>query len=334
MTNIIKTVYIITTNDDKFNKIKNKIGSKVPIVRVKGIDQKDIDDNTIDTVTTGSCRYMCSNGSLSRYLTHYNLWQEISKKGNDGNVLIIEDDGLPIDSFREMLEEYWKELPKKWDMVYLGCVGSCNSSVLNDAIYRVFKSRTNGDVYINDKKMVYVTEPGYPLGLYGYMLSKRGVDKLVNSPELKKIQTDLDYAIADKLIINDDFKVYAFNPPLIKYNPTQRLITNHDALKPITEKFQVSESSTVAILWDTPAYHIRHLCVDITYFTLFLILLAFIIGYSMDNSNQQIFIGIITIIQLTEMALSKTDKPKLKNLLFELILIYVSFAIGQLFQKR
>jgi hypothetical protein len=334
MKEIIKTVYIITTNDDKFNKIKGNIGSNLQIVRVKGVDKKELDDETIDTITTGSCRYLCSNGTISRWLTHYNLWREISKKGDNGNVLIIDDDGMPVDAFIEMLYEYWKEIPKEWDMIYLGCIGSCNSSIVNDAIYRVFKSRTNNDVYINDKKMVYVIEPGYPLGLYGYMLSKRGVDKLVNSPELKDIQTDLDYAIADKLIINNDFKAYAFSPPLIRYIPTERLVTNHDVLKPITEKFQISESSSVATLWDTPIYHIRPLCVDLTYITFILILISFIVGYSMDNLNQRIFIGIMTIIQLTEMALSKTDRPKLKNLLFELILIYVSFAIGQLFQKR
>lgn len=334
MNDLIKTVYIITDDNEKFNKIKSKIGSKIPIIKVNGIKLDKNKKNIIDQNISETCKYMCQNTTISKWLTHYNLWNNVYKKGNTGNILIIDDEGMPIDSFLDMFEEYTKELPKNWDFVYLGCIGSCNTSLINDAYYRLLKSRSNNDVYINDKKMIYVIEPGYPLGLYGYMLSKKGIEKLVNNSDLKKVQTDLDYFIAQDMMINTDLHIYSFNPPLINYNPIKNKIVTHEIMQPITEKFQLSETTNITTLWDTPMYYFRPLDLDLTYFTFVLLMLAFMVGYLMNEDNQRIFIGIITIIQLLEMALSKSNKRKLKNLIFELVLIYTLFYIGTILQKK
>ena len=219
MKTIINKIYIITDDDKKFNKIKYRIGSKkIPIVKVKGIDETIVDDATIDTIASTKCKYTCSNKMISNWFNHYNLWKTIAKNKED-RVLIINDDGMPIKEFSSMLEEYWKEVPKKWDMVYFGCTGSCDSSPITDAAYRIFQSRTNNEVYIDGKKMFYVMEPGFPLGLYGYMLSNEGVQKLIKNEELKKVQNDMDYYLAKEIMDNDDFKVYAFKPSLISYSP-------------------------------------------------------------------------------------------------------------------
>lgn len=332
MENIISKIYIITNNDEIFNKIKYKLETKkIPVIRVNGVNVDDVDDDTIDTVASRGCKYLCSNETVSKWLNHYNLWYNIRKSGDKGNVLIIEDPGMPVESFSSMIEEYWKEVPKDWDMVYVGCTGSCDSSIVKDATIRLFKSRTNGDVTIDGKKMIYVMEPGYPLGLYGYMLSKRGLDKLVNNPELSKVQTNMDHFLAQKIIIADDFKVYAFKPPLIKLikkEDDEEKITNHETLKPLTEKFKISENDSLNNLWDTGMYHIRPLGADITYFGVALIIISMLTGYAASDKTQRVFLGVVTIVQLLELAFGKLDKRKARTLMFELFLMYAAFMIG------
>jgi len=329
MENIISKIYIITNNDDTFNQIKKKIGTdKIKIIRVNGVTTNDIDDATIDTIATTKCKYLCSNKSVSTWLNHYNLWNNISKSGDNGNILIIEDPGMPVDSFTSMIEEYWKEVPKDWDMIYVGCTGSCDSSIIKDTAIRLFRSRANNDVHIDGKKMVYVMEPGYPLGLYGYMLSKKGLDKLINNKDLAKVETDIDHFLAQNVIINDDFKVYSFTPSLIKYIPDDNKINNHETLKPLTEHLKVSENESLTNLWDTSMYYIRPLDADITYFSFALILTALLTGYATSIKTQRVFLGTITILQLFELAFGHLTKQKAKTLIFELFLMYSAFMIG------
>lgn len=56
-------------------------------------------------------------GLVSTYLKIYDEWK--LKKTN--TITIIEDDALFIDDFNEKLDEYVKNTPTNWDMMYFGC---------------------------------------------------------------------------------------------------------------------------------------------------------------------------------------------------------------------
>ncbi len=219
-------------------------------------------------------------------------------------------------------------------MVYFGCVGSCDSSFLNDAYNQLFRSRVNGDVYKDGKKMYFVYEPGFPLGLYGYMLSKKGVKKLVDGLESERIKYGIDYYIAKEILDNKDFKVYAFSPPLVENKLRQKKITNHEILAPFTDKMKISNSNSVNSMWNSDMYHVRIFGTDVSYFSTILLFISFIIGYYTNESTQRIFLAIVTLLQLFEMGLTRTDKNKLKNLIFELLLIYVFYYIGFYIKNR
>jgi len=333
METIINKIYVITDDDDYFDKIKYKLKSnKVPVVRVNPLDENKVVDD-ISSIASKTCSYFCSNKTVSNWLNHYNLWKIIKEKDED-KVLILEDTGKPISSFGSMLQEFWKEVPDDWDIVYLGCTGSCDTSTIQNINYKLTKSKTNGNVYRDGKKMYYVIEPGFPLGLYGYMVSKKGVKKLLKNKELKKIQTDLDYYLAKEIIDNGEFHVYSMTPPLVKYNPKKEDITNHKSLKPITEKVQFNKHSTLDSLWNESLVHIRPLGIDITYITFIIMLISFVVGYTASKNTQRAFIGATAFVQLVELAFTKTDAKKLKNLISEGILIFASYQLGAYIKSK
>jgi hypothetical protein len=107
MESIINKIYVITNDDNKYDKIKYKFKStKIPIVKVTPLAENKVVDD-ISSIASKKCTYLCSNKTVSHWLTHYNLWKIIKDKKED-KVLILEDNGKPIKNFSDMIEEYWK----------------------------------------------------------------------------------------------------------------------------------------------------------------------------------------------------------------------------------
>jgi hypothetical protein len=322
--NIISKIYYIATDNlpGRFEKIKERLNTKIPIIRVS-----DIGDKTINDIADKDCKYSCSNKSVGKWLTHYNLWKSIDI-GSDDNVLILEDSGLPIKLFSSVLEEYWEEVPKNYDILYLGCTGSCEDSIIKDITYKIIHSKSNNDIYKNGKKMQYLMEPGFPLGLYGYMISKKGIRKLLNNKDLKTVSGDLDYCLAKTVIGNENLKTYAFNPPLIKYIPKKEN-TSHEIMEPFTDKLMITRTQSIKKLWDTSAFHFRPLDVDISYVSLFLFLIAFIIGYFTSQLTQKSFLSVLFTLQLIEMTFISSSVKKIKDLSVEFTLTALFYYAGK-----
>lgn len=335
LNNIISKIYVITKSDKKlktiinrFNKVgKNKI--KANITKYEEIDSDRLTEEQIEGITTPMCSQLCSTTTISQWLSHYNLWKNIVKN-NEDNVLILENNVAPSNNFYEMLEEYWKEVPNDWDMIYFGCTGSCDSSVIKDTTYRIFKNRINTPAQKENKEMVFVMEPGYPLGIYGYMLSLKGAKKLLADDNLKKVNFGLDYSLAKNIIDSDDFKAYSFKPPLIfnVKDPVPEKDIRHSINKPITSNINLSDKQSLGDLEEYPVYHIRKLGIDVTYSMVLLMIVSFLIGYNNDDKLKKVYITTITFLQVIEMAYTKTSFNKLKNLLFELIVIIGILFLG------
>src|SRR3990172_1922966 len=109
MEKIVDKIYIITKDDNIFNRIKKKLDlPTVPTVKVNGLTHTDIDDKVVNSVTTNKCKYLCSNKTVSQWLTHYNLWRNVYDSKEVVNaILIIDETGKPINSFNSMFEEFW-----------------------------------------------------------------------------------------------------------------------------------------------------------------------------------------------------------------------------------
>jgi hypothetical protein len=59
------------------------------------------------------------NGAWGCYRTHLTIIEECLNRGIN-SVLILEDDAICVENFREKTELFWQHLPGDWEMVYLG----------------------------------------------------------------------------------------------------------------------------------------------------------------------------------------------------------------------
>lgn len=99
-------------------------------------------------------------GEIGCSLAHLELWKLAHEQKLD-EVLILEDDTFFPDDFEDKIGEYLKYLNKntKWDICYLG---RCKLE--------------HADTEIND----FLVKPGYSHCTFGYMISKKGLKKILS----------------------------------------------------------------------------------------------------------------------------------------------------------
>lgn len=332
---IINTVYVVTNSPERYNSIKTRFTPMAnKVIRFQPIEEDKLSDEIINNVSTSMCKYMCSPSMISTWLTHTRVWADIVKKGED-RVLILEDSAEPVSTFEGMLQEYWKEIPLDWDMVYFGCQGSCEESSIKDAMYKLLYQKTNSDVYKDNSKMVLVNKPGVPLGLYGYMLSLKGADKLIKCQDLQLVNFNLDQSLASQLDSIKGFKAYALKPALIIKKEPNNKVKNHKILKPFTEDIKLSEHQSIDDVSGYTVYYIRHLGVKISYFAVALFLLSLGIGFFGTDCVHKVYLSVVTFIQLAEIAYTKTDPDKIKMLMFELLIgTYLAVYLGMFIRSK
>ena len=59
-------------------------------------------------------------GQIGCALSHIKIWEEAYEKGYD-YILILEDDAIIPDNFKEKINPILKSLPKNWDYLSLNC---------------------------------------------------------------------------------------------------------------------------------------------------------------------------------------------------------------------
>jgi GR25 family glycosyltransferase involved in LPS biosynthesis len=107
-------------------------------------------------------------------LSHLFIWQDAIKK-NYKNILVLEDDVQFTDDFNEYLYNVMEELPKDYDILYLG---------YSDSICNPPKNS-----YLN-----YIYKPNFPVLLHAYIVSNNGLKKLLKL--ITKVDKHIDWLIA------------------------------------------------------------------------------------------------------------------------------------------
>jgi GR25 family glycosyltransferase involved in LPS biosynthesis len=232
------------------------------------------------------------------WATHYNLWTNIVKKKED-RILILSDNVKLIKNFNNKLQRYWNQVPSDWDMVYLGCNGSCGNSSCTDTYYKIFHLDSNEDISSN------LIKPCAPLGLYGYIITYDGAKKIINNKNIKKANFNLDNSLV-KYIMNNNFTPYAFIPQLVYERKRRSKIKDHNIIDPILN-VNYKKRSTISELLNDQLVYIRSLNINITYYSLLLSVIALIIGYQNRFRIRSIGITILITIILFELGYSKTN---------------------------
>ena len=118
---------------DRWDEIKSEIDKNGLIVeRVLGVDGNP---NNIEK-NPGVLE-----GDVGCTLSHYNIILDAKKRGLE-KVLVLEDDAIFIDDLNVKFEEFIKQLPDDWDMVYFGGNHQIPLIPITENIFKVTKTWT------------------------------------------------------------------------------------------------------------------------------------------------------------------------------------------------
>lgn len=278
---------------------------------------------------TKICNTFCSYNTINRWLAHRSLWRYIYKN-KEKYAIILEDDAVPIDNFENKLQTILAEAPKDWDILYIGCTGSCDINSFADEVLATAFSSKNRYVYKDNKLCEHIIKPGFPLGTYAYILSYKGAKKLLYDDNLKQVSCDLSYALCKYVVNNDNYEVYAAIPPLIYMDfDADKNEFVHKLIKPIAEYVKVSNQLDMYDVLNMVPIHYRQLDIRITYFAIILFLMAFIVGYFASKNNKKYFTITLTTYLLADMIYSKSTKSILAEIIFVIIFILLGNKISQ-----
>jgi GR25 family glycosyltransferase involved in LPS biosynthesis len=334
MNDIINKVYVINLEKrpDKWDTVQlNFSETDLKLNRWNGVDGKNISEETIQKITTPKCNMICSYGMIGCWLSHFGIWNNIVKN-NETNVLVLEDDAYPIDNFNNLIKKLWPQVPNDWDIIYLGCSGSCEKNRLITNFYTITTGQKNKYIYKNGKKLNNVYIPGTPLTTHAYMISNKGARKLLQHPSFKKIDYHVDCQLTT--IFEDGFKVYAFDPNLIyqkndsDYSDNQNC--THPLLSTMGSKVKIGSYMNLDGILFVVIGANRPLGVNITTFTITLFVISFMIGYFGSNNVKNWYLYILTLLYFLEFIwYNKFTSKKLKELIVEVLIILSGIFLGE-----
>jgi glycosyl transferase family 25 len=190
-------IYCINLNKDKkrWNTIKS-ISDKhnLNIIRIPAYNGNELNPNECIKQNILHTNYSLRKGQLGCALSHINLWKKI-KTDNDDFALIIEDDVIFTNNFKENLYNLLNYLPETWDIIYLG---GCN--LLGKKYNEKLLKPTNFDYRYN-------------LCCHAMLLNKERINNLID------IMTPIKKPIDNQL--RDHFKyleIYFVVPNMIMQN--------------------------------------------------------------------------------------------------------------------
>ena len=143
-------------------------------------------------------------GVIGCALSHYNIWNSLSKDENFESYCIFEDDITLSNNFSQEILNKCKDfvISNDIDVLFLG--------------YHMFKHiRHNlNHIYNSDNESTFHTYKKnlYIGGFFGYIISKKGANKMLKYIENNGIKHGIDYLIK----INNDLNVYECQPFLVK----------------------------------------------------------------------------------------------------------------------
>lgn len=203
----LKKIYVC-----HWKKLKDRKKEVIEILDEENIleyefnEKYDKDDWNIDELKklypyafekTPSGRYL-NDSEISLLLKHYDIIRELSNTDIE-YALVLEDDVILCDNFLDYLKRCFDELPKDWDLVWVGSCCNLHEPKIDD-------------------RLVYKTERGSRC-THAYLISKTCANKILDN--IDQITEAADYAFnffIKKLNLNN----YWVEPPLAIQNPNYK----------------------------------------------------------------------------------------------------------------
>ncbi len=203
MINLKRKKYVADNSLQKLKKLtdNNNLFSDIEIY--DAIDGQLLNIDALDKDLTLKAKYTLkepssfddirSLGEIGCYLSHTNIWRKIIEN-NYNNCIIFEDDVIPKKNYNQIIE-YINSIPHDYDIAYLGWWSRDN--IQND----------NSNWFYTNKNNV----PNV-LGLYAYVISNKGAQKLLSKAYPIDVQLDTYVSLYNS--VTTDFIRYLSNEQL------------------------------------------------------------------------------------------------------------------------
>ena len=146
-----------------------------PAIYGKHLSQQEIADYVFKGVFKKNIEEILKPGEIGVALSHYYLWNKVASDPDIKHALILEDDAAIDEHFETKWEQEYPALPEDYDIIYLYHYAHVTHLVPTNF----------NQLYI----------PLYPTCAHGYIISKKGAEKLLKG--IFPLDKPIDNAIAD-----------------------------------------------------------------------------------------------------------------------------------------
>jgi GR25 family glycosyltransferase involved in LPS biosynthesis len=183
-------------------KLVKNISDQIP-QRVSAIDGNRLTETEIDHVCNPNYPVHDSKGAIGCSLTHQLVWKQISQS-TQSHVLVLEDDVTLLPGYHKSLTNITEILPTyqsytDWfDILYLGSFGFSTPKQYKSRYHRFllrmakYQWGRHSIPSPSSKVRFPFYLPDYPVGLYSYIITPSGAERLLNLVKRDGIMTHLD----------------------------------------------------------------------------------------------------------------------------------------------
>jgi len=173
-------------------------------VLVPGVNGKLLTDEQITASVSPWHRVFGPKSAIGCAMSHIEVWKMIRDSGEDYGI-IMEDDVILEREFTEKLTIALENVPDDYDILYLGCFGSEGESNFFTVTMNML-GMSNPSSVVNR----YIKRPCVALGTHAYILSRKGVEKLIEKLD-GAVYNHIDYCLQD-LASRGVLNVYVTTP--------------------------------------------------------------------------------------------------------------------------
>lgn len=163
-------------------------GSKLDLKSIPLTDMSKLELKQLETTGFRYKHYQLTRGAIGCYLSHVKIWENMLKNNQD-IILIFEDDARPPPNIMFAINKIMLDIPKDWDIVLLGkYCHECEEHA----------------TYLKMKRFIL---------LHSYIISKKGVEKIIGTNSLFPISQQLDSFLSE---ISGTLNIYSPKTDIVR----------------------------------------------------------------------------------------------------------------------
>lgn len=274
--------------------------------RIQAVDGAQLSRLVRSDNATRLCANFCTDGQIGCGMSHIKAWQKIIDDGVSA-AIIMEDDVKLVDGFKSRLDVAWREVPKDFDLTYVGCLVGCDPSGNDGILSHIlagFPFTQKGNAWKRVSEHVFI--PKFALGTHCYIVSRAGAFKLLGLIE-GKVSGHIDFQIQDHA---DKLKMYALHPTLafqVQKQSASTITTGAFPVIPmkIFDRVQLNETLSLGYFLSCPSMQIGTYTVN----TISVILLSVGVYFALRPRYLPMFLKIMAIIMIPDLFISDHIVP-------------------------